>query len=90
MARVCALDSPRGPETVRGTVSPEGGDGGEVEGVECLARKQACLDDMALNAASVAFCQFVFCQSTKQTGRAPALFTRLFGKARPETRNCGP
>gem|GEM_PF-3791152 len=83
------LGQPEGPGNGPGDRFPEGGNSGEVKGVECLAGKHTCLNDMALYAASVAFCQFVFHQSAEQTGRAPALFTRLFGKARPATRNCG-
>jgi hypothetical protein len=82
--------SPRGGRDGVDVRLGQHGDGGEVECVECLAGKQACLNDMALNAASVTFCQFVFHQSTEQTRSAPALFIGLFGKARPETRNCGP
>ena len=44
---------------------------------------------MALNAAPVTFCQFVFHQSTEQTRSAPALFIGLFGKVRPEGLNRG-
>jgi len=53
-----------------------------------FAGQQAGLDEMTLNAALVAFCQFMFHENAEQTRSAPAFFIGLFGKARPEGLDC--
>jgi hypothetical protein len=60
------------------------GDGGEVEGLQRFAGQQACLCEMALDPAAIAFGQFMLYQSGKQAGGRPALLVGLFSKAWPE------
>ena len=56
--------------------------GVEVEGVEGLARQQAGLGEMALDAAAVAFGQFVFGEGGEEAGGGPAFLVGLFGELR--------
>jgi hypothetical protein len=52
----------------------------ELEGVESLARQQSGFDEMALDAAAVAFGNLVFGKRGEEPGRGPAFLVRPFGK----------
>ena len=55
----------------------------ELEGVEGLARQQPSLDEMTLDAATVAFGNLVFGERGEEPGGGPAFFVRPLGKERP-------
>ena len=58
--------------------------GVEVEGVEGLARRQAGLGEMALDAASIALGEFVFGDGGEEAGGGPAFLVGLFGESGPD------
>ena len=55
----------------------------ELESVEGLARQEAGLGEMALDAAAVAFGQFVFGDGGQEAGGGPTFLVGLFGELRP-------
>ena len=55
----------------------------EREGVEGLARQEAGLGEMALDAAAIAFGQFVLGDRGEKAGGGPAFLVGLFGELRP-------
>ena len=56
----------------------------EVEAVEGLARQQPGLDEMALDAAAVAFGDLVFGERGEEAGGGPAFLVRPLGESRPD------
>ena len=58
--------------------------GGEVEGVEGLARRQSGLFEMALEAAAAALDHLLFGQRGEEAGGGPALFVGRRGERGPD------
>src|SRR5712671_89381 len=61
----------------------------ELEGVECLARQQPGLDEMALDAAAITFGNLVFGERGEEAGSGPAFLVRPLGKGGPTLLDSG-